>query len=110
MDTNTITKDDYDLSIIKGFQLATAKGFLCADPVEGVAFVIERWTINTIANNENNDEQQETSGVNNTDSATTTTTINPVDEIESLIEPMGIASEESSTLYIQQKPRLFIDK
>ncbi|CAF3300951.1 unnamed protein product [Rotaria sp. Silwood2] len=111
MDTNTtFTKDDYDLSIIKGFQLATANGFLCADPVEGVAFVIERSTINKIVNNENNDEQQETSGINNTDSATITTTINPVDEIESLIETMGITTEESSTLYIQQKPRLVIDK
>ncbi|CAF1327612.1 unnamed protein product, partial [Rotaria sordida] len=111
MDTNTtFTKDDYDLSIIKEFQLATANGFLCADPVEGVAFVIERWTINKIVNNENNDEQQETSGINNTDSAATTATINPVDEIESLIETMGITTEESSTLYIQQKPHLVIDK
>ncbi|CAF4172455.1 unnamed protein product [Rotaria sordida] len=91
-------------------QHATANGFLCADPVEGVAFVIERWTINKIVNNENNDEQQETSGINNTDSAATTATINPVDEIESLIETMGITTEESSTLYIQQKPHLVIDK
>jgi hypothetical protein len=77
-----------DLSIIKGFQLAKAKGFLCADPVDDVAFVIEKWSINTIVDNENNDEQQETSGINNTDSVTTTTTINPVDEIESLPRTM----------------------
>jgi ribosome assembly protein 1 len=99
----TDTKDDnYDLSIINGFQLATAKGSLCEEPLMGVAFIIERWAIDTIVN----DEQQET---NHTES-TTTTTSNPVDEIESLLETMSVTSDESSTLNTQQKPRRVIDK
>jgi ribosome assembly protein 1 len=108
-DTNsTFTKDDnYDKSIINGFQLATAKGSLCEEPLMGVAFIIERWAIDTIVN----DEQQEISETNNTDSiTTTTTTINPVDEIESLIETLSITSDELSTSNIQQKPRRVIDK
>jgi ribosome assembly protein 1 len=107
-DTNsTFTKDDnYDKSIINGFQLATAKGSLCEEPLMGVAFIIERWAIDTIVN----DEQQEISETNNTDSITTTTTINPVDEIESLIETLSITSDELSTSNIQQKPRRVIDK
>jgi len=111
-DTNsTFTKDDnYDLSIINGFQLATAKGSLCEEPLMGVAFIIERWAIDTIVNDENNDEQQETSGTNNIDSSTTATTINPVDELESLVETMSITSDESSTLNTQEKPRRVIHK
>jgi len=104
-DTNSkFTKDDnYDFSIINGFQLATAKGSLCEEPLMGVAFIIERWAIDTIIN----DEQEETSETNNTDS---TTTVNPVDEIESLLETVSITSDELSTSNIHQKPRRVIDK
>ena len=99
-----ITKDDYDVSIINGYQLATAKGSLCEEPLMGVAFIIERWTINTIVNNEQ-DETSET-----IDAELSTTTINPVDELDSLIETLSITSDESSTLNTQQKPRRVIDK
>jgi ribosome assembly protein 1 len=119
-DTNTaFIKDDYDLSIINGFQLATAKGSLCEEPLMGVAFIIEQWTLDTIVDHENNDEeqqqqQQETTEVLSTDSAiattTTTVAINPVDELESLVETMSITSDESSTLNTQEKPRRFIHK
>jgi len=107
MKTDTIsvfTKDDYDVSIINGFQLATAKGSLCEEPLMGVAFIIERWAIDTIVN----DDQQETLETNDTDSAITT--INPVDEVESLLETMSITSDESSTLNTQIKPRRLINK
>jgi ribosome assembly protein 1 len=121
-DTNTaFIKDDYDLSIINGFQLATAKGSLCEEPLMGVAFIIERWTLDTIVDHENNDEeqqqqQQETTEALSTDSAiattttTTTVAINPVDELESLVETMSITSDESSTLNTQEKPRRVIHK
>jgi ribosome assembly protein 1 len=104
-DTNSkFTRDDnYDFSIINGFQLATAKGSLCEEPLMGVAFIIERWAIDTIIN----DEQEETSETNNIDS---TTTVNPVDEIESLLETVSITSDELSTSNIHQKPRRVIDK
>ncbi len=104
-DTNTsFTKDDYDLSIINGFQLATAKGSLCEEPLMGVAFIIEQWTLNTIVDHENNDEEQ-----HETPTAATTA-MNPVDEVESLVETISITSDESSTLNTQEKPRRVIDK
>ncbi|CAF1039157.1 unnamed protein product [Rotaria sp. Silwood1] len=106
---SSLTKDDYDLSIINGFQLATAKGSLCEEPLMGVAFIIERWEINTIVNDENNDEQQSTTEINNSD-LPTTTAIAAVEEIESLVETMSITSDESSTLNTQQKPRRVVDK
>ena len=34
---------DYDHSIISGFQLATASGPLCEEPLHGVGFVLKRW-------------------------------------------------------------------
>lgn len=110
LETNSLfTKDDnYDLSIVNGFQLATAKGSLCEEPLMGVAFIIERWAIDTIVNDEQEEEE-----VDNTDAVpttTTTTTSNIVDEVESLVETMSITSEESSTLDTQQKPRRVIDK
>ena len=95
-DTNS-SKDDYDLSIINGFQLATTKGSLCEEPLMGVGFIIERWTIDTIVNN---DEQ----------SAEEVNTTNPVDEIESLVETMSITSDDSSAIHVQEKPRRVIDK
>ena len=106
-DTNSSsTKDDYDISIINGFQLATAKGSLCDEPLMGVAFIIERWSIDTIVND---DEQEEIPETNDTDTPSTTIT-NPVDEVESLLETMSITSDESSALNTQQKPRRLIDK
>ncbi len=105
---STFTKDDHDISIINGFQLATAKGSLCEEPLMGVAFIIERWTLDTIVNDENNDEQQETTDTNNIESATTT--INPVEEIESLLETLSMTSDESSALNTQEKPRRVIHK
>ncbi|CAF4965175.1 unnamed protein product, partial [Rotaria magnacalcarata] len=76
-DTSSSAKDDYDISIINGFQLATAKGSLCKEPLMGVAFIMERWEINTIANDENNDVQQESSETNNSEVTTiATATVN----------------------------------
>jgi ribosome assembly protein 1 len=98
------TKDEYDISIINGYQLATAKGSLCEEPLMGVAFIIERWTIDTIVN----DEQDEPFEV--IDDELPVTTINPIDEVESLIETLSIVSDESSALNTQQKPRRVIDK
>jgi len=105
----SLTKDEYDISIVNGFQLATAKGSLCEEPLMGVAFIIERWTIDTIVNH---DEGQEISGTHDeTDSSTvTTTTIHPIDEIESLIETLSITSDELSSVNTQEKPRRVIDK
>ncbi|UJR28421.1 hypothetical protein I4U23_009661 [Adineta vaga] len=107
---SSLMKDDYDLSIVNGFQLATAKGSLCEEPLMGVGFIIERLTINTIVSNQ--EESSETVDTNDTDlSATNTTAVtNPVDEIESLIETLSVTSDESSTLQSQQKPRRVIDK
>ena len=34
---------DYDYSIISGFQLATASGPLCEEPLRGVGFVLKKW-------------------------------------------------------------------
>ncbi|CAF2739624.1 unnamed protein product [Rotaria sp. Silwood2] len=108
---SSLTKDDYDLSIIHGFQLATAKGSLCEEPLMGVAFIIEQWAINTIVNDENNDEQQNTSEINNSDHPTPpSTATTATEEVESLVETMSITSDESSTLNTQQKPRRFVDK
>lgn len=107
VDMNTsFTKDDYDLSIINGFQLATAKGSLCEEPLMGVAFIIERWSIDTIVDHTNNDEQEETTEVPSVDS----TAENPVDELESLVETVSITSGELSTLSAQEKPRRVVDK
>ena len=102
----TMNKDDYDLSMINGFQMATAKGSLCEEPMIGVAFIIERWVMNTIVNHEIDEEV-----ANPTDeTAATAATGNPVEEVESLVETMSITSEESSTLNSQEKPRRVIDK
>ena len=102
------SKDDYDLSIINGFQLATAKGSLCEEPLMGVAFIIERWALDTIVNDEQ-DEQHDTSETNTANPGTTTTIANPIDELESLQETLSINSDESSTVHSQQKPRRIID-
>ena len=34
---------DYDSSIVSGFQIATLSGPLCAEPMQGVAFIVEGW-------------------------------------------------------------------
>lgn len=36
---------EYDSSFINGFQLATLSGPLCEEPMMGVAFIVEEWTI-----------------------------------------------------------------
>lgn len=36
---------DYDSSFVNGFQLASLAGPLCEEPMMGVAFVVEDWTI-----------------------------------------------------------------
>ena len=106
--TNMHFKDDYDLSIINGFQLATSRGSLCEEPLMGVAFIIERWSINTIVDNENNDvEQQEALNINNSDLIQTT---NLDEDVESLVETLSITSDDSSTFNNQEKPRRVIDK
>lgn len=102
----SMTKDEYDRSIVNGFQLAAAKGSLCEEPLRGVAFIIERWTINAIVSH---DEQPE-AAVESTDADATTAPAIPVDEVESLVETLSITSGESSTLQGQQKPRRVIDK
>lgn len=109
--TSGFTKDDYDLSIISGFQLATAKGSLCEEPLMGVAFILERWTMNTVVDHENTDEQGETTENFDADSTTSgATSVNPTDELESLVETISITSDESSTLNTQEKPRRVMDK
>ena len=40
---NRNTIRDYDYSIISGFQMATASGPLCEEPLHGVAFVLKKW-------------------------------------------------------------------
>ena len=37
------TTRDYDYSIISGFQMATASGPLCEEPLHGVAFLLKKW-------------------------------------------------------------------
>jgi len=37
------TVRDYDHSVISGFQLATASGPLCEEPLHGVGFVLKKW-------------------------------------------------------------------
>lgn len=101
------SKDEYDLSIVNGFQLATAKGSLCDEPLMGVAFIVERWAINTIVTDEITHEPAEAPETDAVEAASTT---NPVEEIESVVETMSIASDESSTLSSQHKPRRFIDQ
>ncbi|CAF1124620.1 unnamed protein product [Rotaria magnacalcarata] len=110
-DTSSSAKDDYDISIINGFQLATAKGSLCKEPLMGVAFIMERWEINTIANDENNDVQQESSETNNSEVTTiATATVNVIDELESLVETTSITSDDSSAITAEPKPRRLINK
>ncbi|XP_039291871.1 elongation factor-like GTPase 1 isoform X2 [Nilaparvata lugens] len=36
---------DYDSSFVNGFQLATLAGPLCDEPMMGVAFVVDQWTV-----------------------------------------------------------------
>lgn len=36
---------DYDNSVVSGFQLASLAGPLCEEPLMGVCFVIEKWTL-----------------------------------------------------------------
>ncbi|CAF1087561.1 unnamed protein product [Adineta ricciae] len=102
----SLNKDDYDLSIIYGFQLATAKGSLCEEPLMGVGFIVERWTLNTIVNH---DEDPEVTDNQETDAPATSTT-NLVDEVESLLETISMGSDDSSTLQSLRKPRRVVDK
>ncbi|RZF46487.1 hypothetical protein LSTR_LSTR007603 [Laodelphax striatellus] len=39
---------DYDSSFVNGFQLASLAGPLCDEPMMGVAFVVEQWTVNQL--------------------------------------------------------------
>lgn len=59
-DTSTkLSLRDFDHSVIQGFQLACAQGPLCAEPMHGVCFILERWNIHqpqeTQEATENND-------------------------------------------------------
>jgi ribosome assembly protein 1 len=99
-----VNRDEYCQSIINGFQLATSKGSLCEEPLMGVGFIIERWTMNTVLHDDTNNETQDTSDV--VDPLLTT---HLVDELESLVETMSMTSDESSTLNAQQKPRRIIE-
>ncbi|KAL1139273.1 hypothetical protein AAG570_006259 [Ranatra chinensis] len=45
LDTVNKSLYDYESSFINGFQLATLAGPLCEEPMMGVAFVVQRWTI-----------------------------------------------------------------
>ncbi|XP_054286196.1 elongation factor-like GTPase 1 isoform X2 [Macrosteles quadrilineatus] len=40
---------EYDSSFVNGFQLATLAGPMCEEPMMGVAFVVEDWTIDSSA-------------------------------------------------------------
>jgi ribosome assembly protein 1 len=104
--STSLSKDEYDRSIVNGFQLATAKGSLCDEPLMGVAFIIERWTIDTIVSHDEQSEAVETTDV--VDSSATI--INAVDEVESVMETLSIISDESSALQSQQKPRRVVDQ
>ena len=42
-DHNKNATRDYDYSIISGFQMATASGPLCEEPLHGVGFVLKKW-------------------------------------------------------------------
>jgi len=42
-DHNNTTTRDYDYSIISGFQMASASGPLCEEPLHGVCFVLKKW-------------------------------------------------------------------
>ena len=92
-------KDDYDHSIINGFQMATAKGSLCDEPLMGVAFIVERWIFNTIATDEVNEE-----------SNTSVDNKHIVDDFESWIDTMSIHSDGSSSLNTDYQARRIIDK
>lgn len=36
---------DYDSSVVNGFQLATLAGPMCEEPIKGVCFIVEEWSI-----------------------------------------------------------------
>lgn len=42
-DNGVLTK--YENSFINGFQIATVAGPLCEEPMMGVCFIVEDWTI-----------------------------------------------------------------
>jgi ribosome assembly protein 1 len=46
---------DYESSLEGGFQIATLQGPMCAEPVQGMTFVLE-----SLSDNKNEGEQQET--------------------------------------------------
>ena len=103
-----VNKDDYYLSVINGFQMATAKGSLCDEPLMGVAFIIEAWKMDVIVDDETNGEPDKASDVQGAD---LTAAVNPgADEVESLVETMSINSDDSSSVAIQEKPRRVIHK
>lgn len=53
---------NYDSSFVSGFQLATFAGPLCEEPMMGVCFIVEEWTIDAKMTSDNGDQ--------NTDSKT----------------------------------------
>lgn len=46
---NALTK--YENSFVNGFQIATVAGPLCEEPMMGVCFVVEDWTIDNSEQN-----------------------------------------------------------
>lgn len=42
---STNERHDVETSFINGFQLATLAGPLCEEPMHGVCFIIEEWTV-----------------------------------------------------------------
>lgn len=48
---------EYESSFVNGFQLASLAGPLCEEPMMGVAFCVEEWTL------ENNDSEESTSQI-----------------------------------------------
>lgn len=101
--TELSQKDDYDLSIISGFQLATAKGSLCEEPLMGVGFILERWVINTIVADDSTEKAEE-------EQQPTTDGISASEDLESFVETVSLSSEDTSAINVQQKPIRVINK
>ncbi|CAF0726325.1 unnamed protein product [Didymodactylos carnosus] len=105
-------KHEYDLSIMNGFQLATAKGSLCEEPLMGVAFIIERWTFDKLVedhpqtDDQTQEDVQKEQGIekNESDEISSTRGTENSDDAETL----SIISEES-TIMIEKRYRL-VDK
>ncbi|XP_045616084.1 elongation factor-like GTPase 1 [Procambarus clarkii] len=53
----------YDTNFVTGFQIATAAGPLCEEPMMGVCFIIEDWSLAPSREPESGEDQFQTSGI-----------------------------------------------